>query len=49
MSRFSNLFHLIQDPRSAMRFARLGLLAAGLLALALGTGAPECPGSDGGC
>ena len=47
MSRFSNLFHLIQNPRSAMRIARLGLLAVGLLALAAGVGAPECPGSEG--
>ena len=49
MSRISNLFHLIQDPRAAMRLARLGMLAVGLLALALGAGAPECPGGDGGC
>ena len=49
MSRLSTLSRLIHDPRSTMRVARLGLLAIGLLALALGAGAPECPGADGGC
>ena len=49
MTRFSVLARLTQDPRAALRFARLGLLAVGLLALALGAGAPECPGGDTGC
>ena len=47
MSRLSNLSHLIQNPQIAVRLLRLGLLAIGLLALAAGVGAPECPGSDG--
>ena len=49
MTRFSVLAHLTRNPHTALRFARLGLLAVGLLALALGAGAPECPGSDSGC
>ena len=49
MNRFSFRSGLTQDPRAALRFARLGLLAVGLLALALGAGAPECPGAEGGC
>ena len=49
MSRLSTLSRLISNPSSTMRFARLGLLAVGLLALALGAGAPECPGADAGC
>ena len=47
MSRLSNLSHLIQNPQIAARLLRLGLLAIGLLALAAGVGAPECPGGDG--
>ena len=47
MSRLSHLSRLIQDPRAALRIARLGLLAVGLLALALGAGAPEGPSSEG--
>ena len=49
MNRFSLRSRLTQDPRAALRLARLGLLAVGLLALALGAGAPECPGGDGNC
>ena len=49
MSRLSSLTRLMHSPHTAVRFVRLGLLAVGLLALAAGVGAPECPGSDGGC
>ena len=49
MTRFSVLSRLTHDPRAALRLVRLGLLAVGLLALALGAGAPECPGDDGVC
>ena len=49
MSRLSTLSRLVQDPQAALRLARLGLLAVGLLALALGAGAPECPSPEGGC
>jgi hypothetical protein len=47
MSRFFALSRLAQSPQTAVRLVRLGLLAVGLLALAAGVGAPECPGGDG--
>jgi hypothetical protein len=47
MSRLSSLSRLVQNPQTAIRLVRLGLLAGGLLALAAGVGAPECPGQDG--
>ena len=49
MSRLSALTRLVQNPHTAVRLVRLGLLAIGLLALATGVGAPECPGSESGC
>jgi hypothetical protein len=49
MFRLTEFSRLIQNPQTALRLARLGLLAVGLLALAAGVGAPECPGADAGC
>jgi hypothetical protein len=45
MNRFFTLLQLANAHRPLIRLA---LLAGGLLALAAGVGAPECPG-DGGC